>query len=343
MHWGNILLEAVPTRPATTSAVSSSSHLSRRLGSLSLSHPNSHPRALSPLGLLDPATSGIRATLIDFTLSRCDAGPPARVLFDAFEDEELFEGEGEYQFEVYRMMRALIGRRGEEGGGEGGEGWRVSEPRTNVLVRGLLPSLPAPVPSHATSETASGLTPHDDAPHPHLHPHAQWLHYLTTKLLHSSRLRAPPPPPPSSVSPPCPASSPSPRRAPLPRRPLTRRRSAAFPAASSPLLASPLKARARTLPAQVQAQARGAQERAAHEALRRAEGTLRRVVEGWGLRTWPGSGSGSGARARGVGKTRRGGKAREEEEGEARGERGERDFAGAGEFGRWWFGEIARV
>ncbi|GAA5890224.1 hypothetical protein JCM8208_002742 [Rhodotorula glutinis] len=312
LHWGNILLQSVATRPAPASS------LSHRLAALSLAQPSS--ATLSPLSLLDPTSCGVRATLIDFTLSRCCVPTSTststdgdEVVFDPFEDDDLFEGEGEYQFEVYRRMRTLVeGAQGEKGE----KAWRKREPRTNVL----------------------------------------WLHYLVDKLLHSSRLR-PPPPPPASTSTTAPSSplrpstsAASPRRAPLAHRPITRRTSAAFaPSLSSPtrtrtrasigggaaaLFGSPLKPRARTLPTPATASARAAsvaeaRERAAHDALVRAEGALEAAVEGWGL------GSGTGASVRGATKGRA--RARKVVKGAARRGEGEA-FASAGEFGRWWFG-----
>ncbi|KPV78642.1 uncharacterized protein RHOBADRAFT_49210 [Rhodotorula graminis WP1] len=310
LHWGNILLQSVAARRAPASS------LSHRLASLSLGQPSSP--ALSPLALLDPTSCGVRATLIDFTLSRCCVSTSAdadQVVFDPFEDDDLFEGEGEYQFEVYRRMRALVER---AQGEQGDKAWRASEPRTNVL----------------------------------------WLHYLVDKLLHSSRLRLPPPPPPSpsSATPSSPhrQSGPaaSPRRAPLAHRPVTRRTSTAFaPSLSSPARArarasvgggvgrpaafgSPLKPRARTLPTPTTASARAAaateaRERAAHDALVRAERALEAAVEGWGL------GSGTGTGGRGAAKGR--GRARKVVKVPAGRDAG-LAFASAGEFARWWFG-----
>jgi len=102
----------------------------------------------------------VRATLIDFTLSRCCVSTSTststgadEVVFDPFEDDDLFEGEGEYQFEVYRRMRALV-----EGahGGKGEKAWRASEPRTNVLVRLVPYSLLCATGS--TADTAASHT-----------------------------------------------------------------------------------------------------------------------------------------------------------------------------------------
>ena len=73
-------------------------------------------------------------TLIDFTLSRAttreqkDEGEGEQILFDALEDECLFEGEGDAQFEVYRQMRDVVG----------GE-WDKFHPITNVMVRPEFP------------------------------------------------------------------------------------------------------------------------------------------------------------------------------------------------------------
>ncbi|GAA5985938.1 hypothetical protein JCM11641_004835 [Rhodosporidiobolus odoratus] len=132
LHWGNILLSSIsPSNPLP----SITPQLNRRLSALSLSH-TSRSSALNPssnevkLGLSAEAC-GVKATLIDFTLSRVEVcgcqeeGREGKTLFDAFEDECVFEGEGDHQFDVYRSMRALVEK---EGGG-----WEGSHPRTNVL------------------------------------------------------------------------------------------------------------------------------------------------------------------------------------------------------------------
>ncbi|GAA6051288.1 hypothetical protein JCM3770_006796 [Rhodotorula araucariae] len=129
LHWGNILLQPA-SAPKATSLPDRFSRLALARTRESTPPPPftspSPASTLDPRALLDPAHSGVRATLIDFTLSRCVAsGSGARVLFDAFDDDELFDGEGEYQFEVYRLMRALVDRTD--------DGWRASERRTNVL------------------------------------------------------------------------------------------------------------------------------------------------------------------------------------------------------------------
>ena len=53
-------------------------------------------------------TAGLRATLIDFTLSRLRADG-AVVYNNLAEDPTLFSAHGDHQFEVYRQMRAVTG------------------------------------------------------------------------------------------------------------------------------------------------------------------------------------------------------------------------------------------
>lgn len=101
----------------------------------------------------------LKVTLIDFGLSRMDS-MEGDTWWTAFEDE-VFEGEGEYQFDIYRMMREHI---------EDGKGWEAFEPRTNIMVnlftiRCIMDFLTAP----------------------------QWLHYLLRKLIKNKGLRAPSP------------------------------------------------------------------------------------------------------------------------------------------------------
>lgn len=95
------------------------------------------------------SNSTVKATLIDFTLSRM-IRPPSEtetrssrprskvkkssndVLFDPFEDDCIFQGEGDLQFDVYRGMRTIVER---EGGG-----WEGFHPKTNLLVSSICSS-----------------------------------------------------------------------------------------------------------------------------------------------------------------------------------------------------------
>lgn len=71
---------------------------------------------------MDADVHGVRATIIDLGLARMQAGA-AGVDWTPF-DAETFEGEGDYQFDVYRMMRA-----------HNGDAWEAYRPLTNVMVR----------------------------------------------------------------------------------------------------------------------------------------------------------------------------------------------------------------
>ena len=69
---------------------------------------------------MDDPDHGVLVTIIDLGLARMDAH--AGVHWTPF-DEETFEGEGDYQFDVYRMMRA-----------HNGDEWTAFRPLTNVMV-----------------------------------------------------------------------------------------------------------------------------------------------------------------------------------------------------------------
>nr|CDI51743.1 serine threonine kinase [Melanopsichium pennsylvanicum 4] len=119
LHWGNILVQTVT--PESRDEQGAANFLR--------THNN---------WLLDPTISGVKATIIDFTLSR--ATPSAAntttittksrsrtssnsvPLYCPFDDNSLFEGEGDPQFQVYREMKSLT--KGE---------WSCFWPGTNVL------------------------------------------------------------------------------------------------------------------------------------------------------------------------------------------------------------------
>ncbi|KFB47868.1 hypothetical protein ZHAS_00015921 [Anopheles sinensis] len=66
-------------------------------------------------------TQGLKATIIDYTLSRIILN--GLCLFnDLSTDEELFTAEGDYQFEIYRKMKTALQNQ-----------WNVHSPRTNVF------------------------------------------------------------------------------------------------------------------------------------------------------------------------------------------------------------------
>ncbi|XP_017481927.1 PREDICTED: putative serine/threonine-protein kinase haspin homolog [Rhagoletis zephyria] len=66
-------------------------------------------------------TKGVRATLIDYTLSRMTFDNCCHYN-DISCDEELFTATGDYQFDIYRMMRDILSNN-----------WETFEPRTNIF------------------------------------------------------------------------------------------------------------------------------------------------------------------------------------------------------------------
>ncbi|KAI9339061.1 hypothetical protein BDR26DRAFT_862562 [Obelidium mucronatum] len=72
------------------------------------------------LGWIRVPLEGVKVAIIDYTLSRCQSGK--RLFFNRMDDESFYTGEGDYQFDIYRMMR-------EETRGD----WMAFHPKTNVL------------------------------------------------------------------------------------------------------------------------------------------------------------------------------------------------------------------
>lgn len=66
-------------------------------------------------------TAGIHVNIIDYTLSRLEKDG-LTVFCDLSTDEELFQGTGDYQFDIYRQMKA-----------ENSNSWTDYHPHSNVL------------------------------------------------------------------------------------------------------------------------------------------------------------------------------------------------------------------
>ncbi|PKC13069.1 hypothetical protein RhiirA5_461055, partial [Rhizophagus irregularis] len=96
LHWGNITIK--PTKSKSVSY------------NLLLANIN-----------VEVETFGVRACIIDYTLSRMERGD--EVIYVDILDEGYFTGKGDYQFDIYRMMR-------EESKGD----WKSFWPKTNVFV-----------------------------------------------------------------------------------------------------------------------------------------------------------------------------------------------------------------
>ncbi|KAF7352547.1 Other/Haspin protein kinase [Mycena venus] len=108
LHLGQILVKEVPPQSSPLQAV----------------NQNRGKPAKGPRPMMDDPVHGVRATLIDLGLSRMDAGDGSggeMVHWTPFE-EEIFQGEGDYQFDIYRFMRAH--NRGN---------WEAFNPLTNAM------------------------------------------------------------------------------------------------------------------------------------------------------------------------------------------------------------------
>ncbi|PWA30587.1 hypothetical protein CCH79_00009324 [Gambusia affinis] len=94
LHWGNVLVKATREKTGTF-----------------LLNGEAHSME----------TKGVLVRIIDYSLSRLEIDD-LTVSCDISNDEELFLGQGDYQFEIYRLMRQ-----------ENGNKWSSYHPRTNVL------------------------------------------------------------------------------------------------------------------------------------------------------------------------------------------------------------------
>lgn len=109
LHWGNILVER---RQIDQEQLDEDSY-------------DELPSCLSS------GPANILATIIDFTLSRADVpksvispdSDAVQTLSGGFDDECMFTGEGDYQFECYRIMKRLVQDK-----------WEQYCPDTNIVV-----------------------------------------------------------------------------------------------------------------------------------------------------------------------------------------------------------------
>lgn len=94
LHWGNVLIE--PTRHSSLEFQLNGKRIEVR-------------------------THGIKATIIDYTLSRI-VYKNCCLFQDLATDPELFEATGDYQYDIYRLMREKTSNY-----------WAIFEPYTNIL------------------------------------------------------------------------------------------------------------------------------------------------------------------------------------------------------------------
>jgi serine/threonine-protein kinase haspin len=72
---------------------------------------------------MDDLRHGLKATIIDLGFSRMGEGNGKKMIHWTPIDDDVFEGEGDYQFEVYRIMKELsLGD------------WETFRPFSNVIV-----------------------------------------------------------------------------------------------------------------------------------------------------------------------------------------------------------------
>ncbi|KAF8138383.1 hypothetical protein EV363DRAFT_1251987 [Boletus edulis] len=98
LHWGQILVKSLPVKKSA--------------GKCPVSRV-----------AMDDTRFGVKVTIIDLGLSRMSAADArgSKIYWTPFEDE-IFEGKGDYQYDIYRMMRDLIGGT-----------WKSFHPMTNVM------------------------------------------------------------------------------------------------------------------------------------------------------------------------------------------------------------------
>ncbi|KAL0580082.1 hypothetical protein V5O48_001941 [Marasmius crinis-equi] len=108
LHWGQILVKSLPV-PTTMP-------MQERVNQVAKVRP--------PKAHMDDPAHGIQVTLIDLGLARMDAGDGAggEMVHWTPPDDEVFMGEGDYQFDIYRLMQE-----------QHRDHWDAFKPLTNVM------------------------------------------------------------------------------------------------------------------------------------------------------------------------------------------------------------------
>ncbi|KAK3844802.1 MAG: hypothetical protein J3R72DRAFT_365235, partial [Linnemannia gamsii] len=114
LHWGNILVKGTLQKQI----VFPRRHLHQQQYLLP-----SHRQGDDGKLFRNIPTFGIVVQMIDFTLARVQGDKGNLIYMDMEKDEDLFKGQGDYQFDIYRKMRRQIGK-----------DWTASCPRTNLFV-----------------------------------------------------------------------------------------------------------------------------------------------------------------------------------------------------------------
>ena len=95
LHWGNILLSECSSSKEMSFAVDGEEYVF--------------------------CSQGVEISIIDFSLSRM-TDQDSVIFFDLEKDKAIFDGEGDYQFDIYRSMRGICN-----------EHWEMHHPKTTVL------------------------------------------------------------------------------------------------------------------------------------------------------------------------------------------------------------------
>ncbi|KAF9263705.1 hypothetical protein L218DRAFT_822201, partial [Marasmius fiardii PR-910] len=108
LHWGQILIKSTP--PAAKMPIQE--------------RVNQVAKARTPRAHMDDSAHGIRVTVIDLGLARMDAGDGTggEIVHWTPLDDEVFMGQGDYQFDVYRLMKEQHRNH-----------WEAFNPLTNVM------------------------------------------------------------------------------------------------------------------------------------------------------------------------------------------------------------------
>ncbi|KAF9432372.1 hypothetical protein BGZ76_010895 [Entomortierella beljakovae] len=111
LHWGNILVKGTQQEHIVFGKCEKSLGASNDSGGLDIEKKD----RIIP-------TYGTVVQMIDFTLARVQGDKGNLIYMDLEKDQDLFQGQGDYQFDIYRKMRKVVGK-----------DWAASRPRTNLL------------------------------------------------------------------------------------------------------------------------------------------------------------------------------------------------------------------
>ncbi|KAG0001772.1 hypothetical protein BGZ80_001986 [Entomortierella chlamydospora] len=147
LHWGNILVKGTQQKQI----VFPKREILEPNDSVGISEKDTRDNGDSPNTRSVP-TFGIIVQMIDFTLARVQGDKGNLIYMDLEKDQDLFRGQGDYQFEIYRKMRKQIGK-----------DWAASCPRTNLywlhyVADKLLTEKNLQKPKQSSRSTTEGST-----------------------------------------------------------------------------------------------------------------------------------------------------------------------------------------